>query len=347
MRTTQLLAFTMIVACLEATSVASETTTAPKPIATQLYDDAMSLFERGEFERACEEYAESQRLDPQLGTLVHLADCYAKLGKTASAWALFKEAAEIATQRNDWRQELARSRVAELEPNVCKLTIRPDPGAPEGLEITSNGSAIGRTLFGSPIPVDPGEYLLVARANGFEDWSRKVAITADTPSTLVEIPPLTAKPSATADPPQPASALPLVKTVDAMQILPAPLPQDSRAFRRSLGYVLGAVGVAGIGVGVGFGIAKEAKQSDRDSANACSTNTSCTALDKIKVDQLTSEARTRAIVANVGFVVGGVALATGAILVITGWSRGDTSAGAQGQPWVGDKSAGFTAGGTW
>jgi hypothetical protein len=143
----------------------------------------------------------------------------------------------------------------------------------------------------------------------------------------------------------PPGALPT--TADAMQALPAPAPRDSRAFRRTLGYVLGAVGVAGIGVAFGSWIAKEAKQSDRDSANACSNTSSCTALDKSKIDQLTNEARTRATVANVGFVAGGVALTTGVILVVTAWPASEARKSALVQPWIGANAAGLAVGGVW
>jgi len=40
-------------------------------------------------------------------------------------------------------------------------------------------------------------------------------------------------------------------------------------------------------------------------------------------------------------------LAVGAVLVVTGWSKNSPSAIAQVQPWVGDKAAGFVAGGVW
>ena len=143
----------------------------------------------------------------------------------------------------------------------------------------------------------------------------------------------------------PPGALPT--TADAMQALPAPVARYSRAFRRTVGYTLGAVGVAGIGVGVALGIAKGAKQLDRDSANACSKISSCTALDKSKIDQLSNEARTRAAVANVGFVAGGITLAAGAALVLTAWAGNGQSTVAQVTPWVGDKAAGITAGGAW
>jgi len=53
----------------------------------------------------------------------------------------------------------------------------------------------------------------------------------------------------------PPGALPT--TADAMQALPAPVARYSRAFRRTVGYTLGAVGVAGKFDVVGFGFKAE------------------------------------------------------------------------------------------
>ena len=227
------------------------------------------------------------------------------------------------------------------------MTIAVAPGSPVGLGITSNGSPIGRVLFGSPMPVDPGEYRVVAQADGFDEWATKVVITPDTLSTLVVIPPLVAKPRGMVGLAQSVSNPSLGQTAELTHTIPAQTPTDSRAFRRTLGYIFGTVGIAAIGLGVGFALAKEAKQSDRDSANACSKTSSCTTLDRSKIDQLTNEAKTRATVANVGFVAGGVALAAGAILVVTGWPKSTPSARAQVQPWIGGRSAGFVVGGVW
>ena len=39
------------------------------------YDDAEKLMAAHDYAAACPKYAESQQRDPQLGTLLHLADC--------------------------------------------------------------------------------------------------------------------------------------------------------------------------------------------------------------------------------------------------------------------------------
>jgi hypothetical protein len=227
-----------------------------------------------------------------------------------------------------------------------------DTGAPPDLEVFSNGSSIGNALLGSPMPIDPGDYLLMAKADGFEDWAKKVVIAPGTLDTRIAVPPLVRRPALAATSSQPASPLAPVMpspAVTAQQppLQPLPEPSDPGLHRRMMGYALGAVGVVGIGVGIGFGLAKEAKQSDRDSANACSKTFSCTTLDENKVNQLTNEAKTRATVANVGLVAGGVALAAGAVLVVTGSPKSTPSASAQVQPWIGDRSAGFVVGGVW
>src|SRR5882672_3749411 len=92
----------------------ADPTAADRITATQLFDDAEALLAAGNIVGACPKYAESQRLDPQLGTLLHLANCYEKEGKTASAWSGFKEAHELAAKRKDPRQATARARAASL-----------------------------------------------------------------------------------------------------------------------------------------------------------------------------------------------------------------------------------------
>src|SRR5712672_1087960 len=82
----------------------ADPTAAGKTMATQLFDDAEKLLAAGDTNDACPKYAESERLDPQLGTLLHLAICYEKAGKIATLLLNFKEATEIAAKRGDPRE---------------------------------------------------------------------------------------------------------------------------------------------------------------------------------------------------------------------------------------------------
>src|SRR4051812_42972052 len=81
-----------------------------KAAAEALYQLGQQLLKAGDFANACPKLEASNSLDPGVGTLLLLGDCQEKLGKLASSWATFREAASLATSRND----ADRARVAEL-----------------------------------------------------------------------------------------------------------------------------------------------------------------------------------------------------------------------------------------
>src|SRR6188768_2822396 len=89
-------------ACLVALWLASSSTafasspSADAMTAERLFEQGVSLKQRGRYAEACADLAKSQSLDPGLGTQYHLADCYVRLGRIASAHALFEDLAKQA-----------------------------------------------------------------------------------------------------------------------------------------------------------------------------------------------------------------------------------------------------------
>src|SRR5580692_5602780 len=82
--------------------------------ADALFNAGRSLLEAGEYSDACPKFAESQKLAPGLGVTLYLADCYERVGRTASALAEFRRAIVIAAARGDRRQSIAEERAANL-----------------------------------------------------------------------------------------------------------------------------------------------------------------------------------------------------------------------------------------
>src|SRR5258708_3956605 len=69
--------------------------------ADTLFTAAKQLRAGGQVADACPMFAESKRLAPAVGVTLYLADCYERLGRTASAWDQFRDAERLAHERGD------------------------------------------------------------------------------------------------------------------------------------------------------------------------------------------------------------------------------------------------------
>ena len=201
-----------------------------------LFDQALDLMGAGRAAEACPKLAEAQRLDPGMGTQYRLAECYETIGHLASAWALYTEVADAAGARKlADREAVARRRAAAIEPRLSRMTIVVPPALAEvdGLEVRRDGGFVGRALWGTPVPVDPGEHIVSASAPGRRTWESKVTASSEAGRLTTTIPELEATP---------------VTEPDAPRALPPDVPP------RSLvpGLVLGSVAVAGLGSGAAF-----------------------------------------------------------------------------------------------
>src|SRR5882672_1951966 len=93
-----------------------------KAAAEALFDQGRAAMQEGDFARACGLLERSQHIDHGVGTLLYLGECYEKSGRTASAWATFREGADAASSANEQaRSRLARERAARLEPQLSRL----------------------------------------------------------------------------------------------------------------------------------------------------------------------------------------------------------------------------------
>src|ERR1700690_1318251 len=129
-----------------------------------LFQEGRRLLAEGQTSAACEKLKDSFALDPMSGTLLNLAACYEKQGKTATAWARFRNAANLAKSQGKAEQAAeANRRIKALEPDLSYLTISVPEPVP-GLEVKREDMDVSPATFGVQVPVDPGPIQVVASA---------------------------------------------------------------------------------------------------------------------------------------------------------------------------------------
>ena len=250
----------------------------------------------GHYADACPKFEASQKLDPGLGTLLNLADCYEKIGKTASAWAQYREAIPLARAAgSNEREDLATERSKALESRLSTLTIRAMSSSDgTALAVRCDGVSVDAATLSTPIPVDPGKHEVTASAPGHKPWSTTVEV-GDAAQIVVDVPTLPAGSGTTGSNPGAADS-----------------GGHGSSAQRPIAIGVGALGVVGVGLGAFFGLSasstwKDAKAECKDYPYSCTQS----ALDK------QDSAKSKAAIANVAFIAGGVALAAGAVLWFT------------------------------
>ena len=204
-----------------------------RAIAEQAFQQGRELMAAGHVAEACPKFEAAAKLSPTAGVRLNLADCYARLGRTASAWAKADEALAIAERAGDVAAaDLARSRMADLEPKLCYVTIVvATTGVVPGMEVRLDGEAIPEALWGTPLPVDPGEHEVAVRAPARRPWARKTTVTVSGARARVAVPALAEEGAPTS----PARGRGLGTT-------------------EVLAIVAGGLGLAGLGIGTAFGL---------------------------------------------------------------------------------------------
>ena len=158
--------------------------------ARALFSEGRALMKASRYAEACPKLEAARKLFTSAGILLNLADCHEKIGRTASAWTEFGEAAAVAkrTNRDDDAEEATR-RQAALEPSLARLTIRVTHDVP-GLAIKRDGAPIASAAWGAALPVDPGAHEIRAEAAGFEPWTGSATVSAPGQLVTIEVPQL-------------------------------------------------------------------------------------------------------------------------------------------------------------
>jgi hypothetical protein len=279
-------------------SAAAQTT--PNTTAAQLlFDRAKELFRAKDYAAACPKFVESHQLDPRGGAILHAANCHEAEGRLATAWAEYDEALRLSIRdKRPDREAIARERLAALTPNLGSLTLRipPETRKLSGLVLEIDGFGLAEPAWSSPIPLDRGAHVVVARADGRRPSTAKITIT-DGNATALELPALGAPEAAPGAPRE-------APTADT--------PTSTGGTQRILGLVLGGAGIVGLGLGAGFGLHALGIGDQSSKCTLGPSRNGCPA-DAVRAQD---EARASGLVSTVAFAAGIGLATTGAVLYV-------------------------------
>jgi len=299
--------------------------------ARALFDEGRKLLKAGQASAACPKLEAAKQLYVSAGILLNLADCYEKVGRTASAWTEFGEAATVAkrSSRPEDAQE-AKRRQNALEPRLARLTVRVPHAAP-GLTVQRDDATLASAAWGAALPVDPGKHSVRAEAPGFEPWTASVTISQPGQVEVVEVPELRALVRPTSPPPPRADAPEKVdRPVEATATRDAGAATPARGGRALPWGLVGGGAILAVGGGTLMLV-----ESSR--ASNARTNHDPSAYDAT---------RTPWTVGLVGAIVGVVGAAAGATLLAIA-PRDAQASGVAVSTWIDGRTGGVALSGSW
>lgn len=304
--------------------------------AEMAFQAAVEKLKAGNAAEACPLLEESDRLDPQPGTEYELAKCYAAIGRHASAWSRFRALAEKLDARGEREKaEKVRQHVASaIEPKLARLAIVVSEavGQLPGLSVRRDGIPVGRPIWGTAVPVDPGAHRVRVVATGKRAWESSVDVTTPGATLTVTVPDLQDEPAATVVAPPPQMATPPPSSP------PQPPPDKGWPGQRKAAVAVGALGVAGLAVGLGLGIAALGKGSAWKEAVArdCNEALDCRSPAAIQsIRDLEGQRSAFATGSTIGFVAGAVAAGGALALWFSAPRDPSPRAGLSITPWAG------------
>lgn len=298
-------------------SLAPSVAFAASPAAQAAARDAQGrkLMATHDYTAACAKFEESQSIAPSIAASLDLGACYEKGGKLASAWNAYKSAAAAAVSAHQKAHaQTAHKAMARVESKMSRITINvPDNARASGLEVRLDGNAVDSSDFGNALPKDGGSHDVEATASGKKPWKKHVDLDASGQTVAVDVPAL----EDDAPPKKVAAAGAKGEAADGTTPAPeaATASTDKDAHpgqsQRTIGIVVGVVGIAGLATGIVGGIVASSNANDLKAA--CGSGPTCDPSNQGTHDS----AVTWATVSDVAFIAGGAALAAGAVIYLT------------------------------
>lgn len=274
--------------------------------AEALFNDGNKLMSEHKFAQACDAFEASNRIEPRAGTLIRLGECREQNQQLASAWSAFKDA--LIRAKDPRKRSIATAKIAALEPRLSYLTVSvSSESRVDGLAVLRAGKPLDPVLWNHELPVDGGDYIIVASAPGRRDWQTTSQVAVEGAKIRVEVPKLEEllRPVSV---PVLAAATPVSATAEGGQ---ATAPSTGMTTTRKV--ALGLAGVTVITTVAGAVFGNSARENETAAYQRCPDPARpCAQADQAQA--LIRSGQHRAVEANVAFGIAAAAAVSAGVL---------------------------------
>lgn len=319
-----------VAACLALSTLPSAAAAAPPDanahaVAVKHFEAGRALFKSGRCDLAIAEFRASIEAEPNVGPWLNLGECLEAGGLVQDAYDSYRSAQSVATQKGDWRLADAERRVAALEAKSVRFSVT----APTDIEIQLeiDNAAVPRRRW-PHLVVSPGiSHQVVARSDRGE-FTRTVRGQAGDVLPQIEI---AFAEHGTGSPPA-APTMASLANASVVTESTAPPPnartQSGGRTQRTIGFVVGGVGLGALAAGAVFGVLHLSAESDHEAARRqnCMGNV-CDELSRGTILSLRDTSIEHRTASTLFFVSGAVLTLGGVALVLL--ARSPSSAAAR------------------
>jgi hypothetical protein len=260
---------------------------------------------------------------PLIRTRGALALCYEAAGKYASAYNTWRAVAEQAAESGAAESATLKRAVEKTEQLVARITrmVFEPADSPTGLQVWLDGRLLAAGELNVPVPVDPGEHTVEAKAPERVDWKStfQIAATQGGETRRLPIGPLAPIEPVHVDTPPPPAQPPPAQPPPPPPVVQKPPPTPPLRYAAVASASTGLVAVA-VGTIYAFRARSkwnDARAHDCDSKGVCHTNVGV---------ELVNDAGSKATIATISFVAGAALIGGGAALWLLAPSPGKPEA---------------------
>jgi hypothetical protein len=274
-------------------------------------DKGLRLYKEGRYEEAVEAFIEAERHFHAPTVLIYRARAYEKLGLLLQAQSSYQEILnreypETAPKAFRAAYEEAKGEIEALTPRIPTLEIVLRGATADQVQVVVDKYPVRGSSLKRPIRLNPGSHTVVVSAPHRAPDQRTVVLKEQDRQVMVfELP---------SPRPTPAPVGPRSERTAA----PRDAPRDAGDAGGSLvpAAIAFTAGVAGLGIGITAGALALGKKNDLDELCPDRQCGGGSEQDFGSASSLHGSAVTLGTMSTVGFIVGGVATATGVVLVI-------------------------------